>query len=57
MIQLSYVALCRQGGRAWNAPKQKNCIVLHIAQNEPRKLLYVGEWNSVMREALRSFEE
>ena len=66
MIQLPYFALCRYNshtshfvvkeGRAWNEPKQKNCIVLHIAQNEPRKLPYVGEWNSVVREALHSFE-
>ena len=52
MIQLPYVALCCQGRRAWNASQQNNCIVLHIAQSEPRKLLYVREWNSVMREVL-----
>ena len=60
MIQLPYVALCCPGGEkleivaliAWNEPRQKNCIVLHIAQNEPYKQLYVREWNSVIREAL-----
>ena len=56
MIQLPYVALCRQVGESLECTRAKEFIVPNIAQNELCKLLYIREWNSVMREALCSFE-